>query len=185
MQSFHTTVTESARLYGDTHILWLQRPDQLASSRPGEFLMTYIGDAGRAAPTLNEVRLERPEAEDLFLEVLRNIELMLEFDMIHGDLSAYNILYWQGEITLIDFPQVIDSQSNSKAYFILERDITRVCQYFKRQGVKCDSRAIMRDLWKRYIEKDPFLVTADESRKAVDENGFLLEEAKREANGEE
>lgn len=44
MQSFHATITESARLYGDTHILWLQRPDELASSRPGEFLMTYIGE---------------------------------------------------------------------------------------------------------------------------------------------
>ena len=44
MQRFVTTVTESSRLYGDTHILWLEMPAHLASSRPGEFLMTYIGE---------------------------------------------------------------------------------------------------------------------------------------------
>ncbi len=44
MQTFHATVTEAARLYGDTHILWLEQHAALASSGPGEFVMTYIGD---------------------------------------------------------------------------------------------------------------------------------------------
>ena len=67
---------------------------------------------------------------------MRNIEIMLVNGMIHGDLSAYNILYWEGEITLIDFPQVTDSRVNRQAYLILERDIKRVCEYFAAQGVR-------------------------------------------------
>jgi RIO kinase 1 len=117
-----------------------------------------------AAPTLNQVSLERDEAAHLFQEVLRNIELMLQRDMIHGDLSAYNILYWQGQITLIDFPQVTNSQANRQAYFILQRDITRICEYFARQGVPVDPRATMADLWQRYVEKEPHVRAADESR---------------------
>jgi RIO kinase 1 len=113
-------------------------------------LMTYYGDERRAAPTLNEVRLSKTEAAPLFQEVLRNIELLLRHGLIHGDLSAYNLLYWQGSIVLIDFPQVTDLGTNSKSDFILRRDITRVCEYFIRQGVRCDPAAITRDLWERY-----------------------------------
>ncbi len=70
--------------------------------------------------------------------------------MIHGDLSAYNILYWEGKITLIDFPQVSNIETNSNAYFILERDITRTCEYFARQGLHRDAAVIMDRLWQRY-----------------------------------
>jgi RIO kinase 1 len=97
--------------------------------------MEYIGDGDRAAPTLSEVRLTPEQASPLFHSVLRNIELMLRNDRIHGDLSAYNILYWEGRATLIDFPQVTLRRSNPHAESIFERDVTRVCEYFARQGV--------------------------------------------------
>lgn len=113
-------------------------------------LMSYYGDERRAAPALNEIRLAGDEATQLFREVLRNIELMLQHGLIHGDLSAYNLLYWQGQIVIIDFPQVTDLATNVNADFILQRDITRVCEYFSRQGVACDTSAIMEQLWERY-----------------------------------
>jgi RIO kinase 1 len=141
-------------------------PQPVAAS-DNAILMSYVGDESMAAPLLNDVSLERDEAQELFNEVLRNLELMLANGMIHGDLSAYNILYWEGDITLIDFPQVTDSRGNNNAYFILQRDIERVCQYFQRQGVKTDSRGLMRDLWKRYVERDPNERAADLSRLEV------------------
>ncbi len=119
-------------------------------------LMSYHGDAHTAAPTLNEIRLEVAEAEILFQRVLSNIELMLSHNLIHGDLSAYNILYWQGEIVLIDFPQVTNSRTNPDAQFILQRDITRICEYFGRQGVVCNSELLMTDLWERYVGEDGY-----------------------------
>src|SRR5207302_850564 len=101
-------------------------------------LMTFIGNDAMAAPALGAVRPPRDEAVDLFHEVMRNIRLMLDFGYVHGDLSAFNILYWEGQITLIDFPQVADVDKNSQAHFILQRDVTRVCEYFQRVGVRCD-----------------------------------------------
>ena len=127
-------------------------------------LMTYQGDARQAAPALQEIRLSRREAAPLFHEVLRNVELLLRHGLVHGDLSAYNILYWEGEVTLIDFPQVTEVHSNRNAQFILERDVKRVCQYFARQGVSHDAVAIAADLWERYGEFDypaPDLVEGD------------------------
>lgn len=124
-------------------------------------LMTYSGDEQIAAPTLNGVRLAREEATPLFREVVRNIALMLREGLIHGDLSAYNILYWQGAIMLIDFPQVTNSQTNSHAYDLLLRDVTRVCEYFGQQGVRCNPAAITTDLWSRYAALDPDDAAAD------------------------
>jgi RIO kinase 1 len=115
-------------------------------------LMGYAGDEQLAAPTLSEVALEQDEAIHLFREVMRNIELLLSQDIIHGDLSAYNILYWQGQVTLIDFPQVTNSQTNPNAWAIFHRDVTRVCEYFQRLGVRCEADPLASDLWQRYTE---------------------------------
>jgi len=134
-------------------------------------LMSYHGDEGRPAPTLSTVSLELAEAKALFGEVLRNVDLMLQHELIHGDLSAYNILYWArpeggpGQITIIDFPQVVYLHSNPKARFVLRRDIERTCEYFAGQGVQCNPRAIADELWARYTEEaDPEDLAADWSR---------------------
>ena len=117
-------------------------------------LMGYYGDALMAAPTLNEIDLEPEEAEPLFREVVRNIELMVDHDIIHGDLSAYNMLYWDGELVIIDFPQVTHCTTNDAAYAILERDITRVCEYFAAQGVETDGVGLLERLWARYAQEE-------------------------------
>lgn len=123
------------------------RPYACASNA---ILMSYIGDLYMPAPALNAVRLEQDEAQTLFMEVMRNIELMLSEGYVHGDLSAYNILYWQGTIAVIDFPQVTNLAQNNHAHRILQRDIQRVCEYFQRAGVENDPETIMADLWWRY-----------------------------------
>src|SRR5215216_3679199 len=110
-------------------------------------LMDYIGDFDTAAPTLNSVTLEPDEARPLFERVTRNIDLLLTHQRIHGDLSAYNVLYWDGDITLIDFPQVVQPDTNPAAWTIFLRDVTRVCQYFASQGLRRDARNLAADLW--------------------------------------
>jgi len=110
-------------------------------------LMDYIGDIDNAAPTLNSVTLDRDEVTALFERVIRDVDLLLSNERIHGDLSAYNILYWDGDITLIDFPQVVQPESNPAAWTIFLRDMTRVCQYFASQGLHRDARKLAADLW--------------------------------------
>jgi RIO kinase 1 len=113
-------------------------------------LMAYIGDLDGCAPTLSEISLERGEARSLFERVLHNIELLLAHERIHGDLSAYNILFWEGEITLIDFPQVISPRTNRSAYAIFLRDVTRVCEYFNKQGLGMNAAKIASGLWVKH-----------------------------------
>jgi RIO kinase 1 len=113
-------------------------------------LMGYCGDARVAAPTLSHIRLDQAEAESLFEELMRNVELMLAQGMVHGDLSAYNVLYWEGTVTLIDFPQVVSLQANREAHSLLQRDITRVCTYFQHQGAGHAPGPVVERLWEQY-----------------------------------
>jgi RIO kinase 1 len=116
----------------------------------GAILMEYLGDEDGAAPTLQDVALDPAEAKALFRRAIDDIERMLACDCVHADLSAYNILYWQGRITIIDFPQAVDPRINRHAEKLLLRDVTRVCQYFGRNGVEADAADIAADLWSRY-----------------------------------
>jgi RIO kinase 1 len=121
-------------------------------------LMSYIGDEAVAAPTLNTVRLEQEEAARLYWRLLRNIRLMLRQGIIHGDLSAYNVLYWGGHITVIDFPQVISPIGHRSAYQIFSRDVRRVCEYFARQGWRSNPARLAAELWQAggyKVRQDP------------------------------
>ncbi len=114
-------------------------------------LMEYIGDVDESAPRLCEMIVEREEAQSLFDLVMRNVELCLAHDRIHGDLSEYNILYWQGAITLIDFAQSVDPRYNPNVFPLLVRDIERICRYFAHYGVVADKRSLAVELWERYM----------------------------------
>jgi RIO kinase 1 len=83
---------------------------------------------------------------------------MLKHNRVHADLSAYNILYWEGDIQLIDFPQAINPDENHNAYRIFARDVERICDYFASQGVKSDASGLARKMWlSRGMETQPSL----------------------------
>lgn len=124
-------------------------------------LMGFIGDDLTAAPTLNTVQLKRGEAKGLFERILHNVELMLERDIVHADLSAYNILYWKGAITLIDFPQVISPSRHRSGFHIFRRDLTRLCEYFTHQGLQVDPAGLAAELWQQYGYRAPQEVHPD------------------------
>lgn len=130
----------------DLHAAGADVPEPYTLSN-NAILMEYIGGLDGSAPTLNEVDLDRAEAKLLFERVLRNLDLMLAHERIHGDLSAYNILYWDGDITLIDFPQVVSPRVNRHAFRIFERDVKRVCDYFTQQGIKTNPKGLAHELW--------------------------------------
>jgi len=128
-------------------------PKPIASSG-NTILMEYLGEAAMPAPPLHAIRLERDEGRELFDRVMHNVELMLQHNCVHADLSAFNILYWDGEIRIIDLPQAVDPYVNPQAFQMFERDIMRVHQYFHRYGVDADPRQLAHEMWKRNVKRD-------------------------------
>jgi RIO kinase 1 len=114
-------------------------------------LMPFIGDENGPAPMLHHLSLPPAEVAAVIDRVLGNIEAMLDLHCVHSDLSPYNILYHEGRIHIIDFPQAIDPRRNPAALALLMRDIQHICQWAARAGVNRNAGAITTDLWQRFI----------------------------------
>lgn len=117
-------------------------------------LMEYVGDHSGPAPLLKDVRLDASEARRVFDRLLWNVETFLTCDRVHGDLSPFNILFWEGEAVVIDFPQAVEPEVNRNAYSLLERDLSNLCTHFRRYGIQADPGRIAADMWMRYTFKD-------------------------------
>jgi len=110
-------------------------------------LMEYVGDQDGPAPLLKNVSLEKTETRRLFDGLVDDVRLFLACNCIHADLSPYNLLYWQGALTVIDFPQAVDPRFNQQARPLLLRDLQNVCQYFSPYGVRVEPHRLTDSLW--------------------------------------
>ena len=117
-------------------------------------LMEYVGNVHDPAPLLNDVSLARDDAHNVFTRIMRNVELCLAHNVVHGDLSAFNILWWEGNVTIIDVPQAVDPRVNPNARDLLARDIDNVCRYFSRSGVRADPARLAARLWTRFLHAE-------------------------------
>jgi RIO kinase 1 len=66
---------------------------------------------------------------------MRDIALMLEIGIVHGDLSPYNVLYDGHEPVIIDVPQAMDLRTTPDGFSIMHRDLTNLDKFFRKQGV--------------------------------------------------
>lgn len=102
------------------------------------YLMAFIGDGTVAAPRLEAVHLDRPTAERVWNELVEELARMLQAERVHGDLSAYNVLWWRDRAVLIDFSQTVEIVAHPAARDLLVRDISSLAGYFRRRGVAID-----------------------------------------------
>jgi RIO kinase 1 len=111
-------------------------------------LMSYVGDVETAAPQLRTYRPDdADEAGRLFDQVIAAVERMLFMNVVHGDLSPYNLLVWNGRVTVIDLPQAVDPRKNRHARRFLLRDVERVCEWAEHHGVRRPADRITADVW--------------------------------------
>ncbi|MGB3329102.1 MAG: RIO1 family regulatory kinase/ATPase [Thermomicrobiales bacterium] len=113
-------------------------------------LMQYIGDDAGPAPLLKEVAVEPAVGRRHFRVLMEQIELWLTCEVIHGDLSPFNILVHHDEVVVIDFPQAIDPWTNPDALDFLERDITNVARHFAPVGIAVEPTSLARSIWHAY-----------------------------------
>ena len=97
-------------------------------------VMEFIGSDGVSAPSLKEQLPANPEGTyKLLLTYL--VRLYRKADLVHGDLSEYNIMVWKRKPVVFDMSQSVPT-SHPLAKFLLERDLTNVNRFFSRLGVK-------------------------------------------------
>ena len=107
------------------------------------YRMAFIGDGDCAAPRLADVDLDLRTARRVWRELQREIGRMLDVELVHGDLSAFNVLWWRERPVIIDFSQAVDAVTHPAARDLLRRDVERTAGYFRRQGVAIDLDAAL------------------------------------------
>lgn len=118
---------------------------------PDAVLMEFLGDAEGAAPMLAHVRLTDSEAERAYRLLLDDLAIMLDCGLVHGDLSAFNVLYHQGRPRIIDLPQVVEVDEAVDGWTLFHRDLVNLAGYFQRQGLALDPMEDAIRLWGRYV----------------------------------
>ncbi len=108
-------------------------------------LMQFIGE-DEPAPRLVDFGGSKKD----YLFILDNIKKLLKTGLVHGDLSAYNILYHEKPV-LIDFSQATTLKNNI-ALDLLKRDIQNINSYFKKIGVKVKDNEKLYEEFLRLVE---------------------------------
>jgi len=100
-------------------------------------VMEFIGEDFSPYPKLKDVEIENPE--EAFEMVMNGIEkLWSSEEIVHGDLSEYNILVAEDELVWIDFSQGVHV-SHPEARELGKRDIRNVTNFFQKQGADIDT----------------------------------------------
>jgi len=95
-------------------------------------VMQFIGEEGVPAPLLKEVvDLENPRQ---FLDAILNDirKAYVDGDLVHGDLSEYNVMVWRSKHWIIDVSQAVVTAHPLSFSFLL-RDLERITSFFKKR----------------------------------------------------
>ena len=97
-------------------------------------IMEFIGKDGVSAPRLKEQPPDDPAKT--YKQLLTYMKrLYQKAELVHGDLSEYNLMTWKGKLVMFDMSQSVPT-SHPLAEFLLKRDIENVNRFFSRQGLE-------------------------------------------------
>jgi len=101
--------------------------------RKNVLVMRFVGKDGNPAPELKELTPKNPEfIYNQLLEYIRRLYQRAE--LVHGDISEYNVMVWRGKPVLFDMAQAV-LLSHPLATTFLKRDLQNLNRHFKKLGV--------------------------------------------------
>lgn len=109
-------------------------------------LMEFIGTEERAAPKLAEARLSADELPSAWEQLVDSVRALTAAGLVHADLSAYNLLWWEGRLVVIDLPQAVEFTTNTDAFDLLHRDLANVGDWFGKRGMALDIESVYAEL---------------------------------------
>jgi RIO kinase 1 len=147
--------TTEADALGKLHAAGVRVPSPVMYYE-GVLLMEVVLDpTGHPAPRLIDAPLTHETAAEVYRDLRNQTTRMLCNDLIHGDLSPYNILMaWNGP-TIIDFPQVVNAAANSRAEFFFKRDLENLHRFFATIDPSLMARSgDAYEIWRAYTRRE-------------------------------
>lgn len=98
-------------------------------------IMSFLGSYSNPAPKLKETKLDDAQLKESYDQVIDIMRRMYqECDLIHGDLSEYNLLWHKNQIFVIDVSQSMSS-SHPAANRFLYRDCKNILDFYSKSGL--------------------------------------------------
>ncbi|CAG9828082.1 unnamed protein product [Diabrotica balteata] len=98
-------------------------------------VMSFIGENHRPAPKLKDAVMSDADYIIAYEQVTGNMKALYDkANLIHADLSEYNILWYQDQCYFIDVSQSVEP-SHENAFHFLYRDCTNVTKFFSKKDV--------------------------------------------------
>ncbi|MFH0868332.1 MAG: serine protein kinase RIO [Candidatus Woesearchaeota archaeon] len=108
-------------------------------------VLEFVGTEGEIAPKLKD---KIPKNKKLFLDkIIDNMRKLYKSELVHADLSAFNILNFNETPVFIDMSQATTAR-HPRAEEFLERDVKNICSFFNKIGLKTDAESIMKRIKK-------------------------------------
>jgi RIO kinase 3 len=131
-------------------------PDAI-SLKKHVLVMTFLGSDCRPAPQLRDANLDTTKLQSSYEQVIDIMKKMyVECELIHGDLSEYNLLWHAEKVYVIDVSQSM-SISHPNANIFLYRDCKNITNFFRKSGLLeiPDERALFKQICGKDLnEKD-------------------------------
>lgn len=98
-------------------------------------VMTFLGNDARPSPQLKDAELDEIQLRDSYEQVVDIMTRMYnDCDLIHGDLSEYNLLWHKNQVFVIDVSQsMFTSHPNANGF--LYRDCKNVLDFYTKSGL--------------------------------------------------
>ncbi len=144
---YNMAITWCKKEYGN---LKIAHEADVSVPRPYGFVgnmlgMEFIGDEyGSPAKRLKDSDVDDPEL--VLSSILDNVKRLNAVELVHADLSEYNVLMKGQEPTLIDMGQAV-MLGHPKYWEFMRRDIINILYYFrKRYGIEKDHEKVLEEI---------------------------------------
>ena len=111
----------------------------------------FIGDQENPALRLKD--LPPKNKKRFFADLLLQIRQLYQAGLVHGDLSAFNILNHNEKPVLIDFSQGTTT-NNPNHTELLKRDIKNILHFFAKLGIKANEEEIFKTITAKSNKKE-------------------------------
>lgn len=129
----------------------LSVPEPIAVQK-NVLVMEYIGDEIAPAPRLRDTKIDNPE--EVFDYLIRfTATAWQKANLVHGDLSAYNILWHEGEAIIIDVGQGV-VQNHPKSEEFLVRDVKQLVRWANSNGIDVELAEAMYDVLEMDLDEE-------------------------------
>lgn len=122
----------------------VRAPEPLGSEK-NILIMEFLGEKEVPYPQLKNIALDREDAKRIFEKIVDYMQLLFtEANLIHADLSEYNIIIDPNNLEpiIIDMGQAV-TQEHPNAREFLYRDVQNILRYFSRYGLKMSPEELL------------------------------------------